>query len=68
MKEEIKHLKTQSSLFIKYCLKCRKNTESKSKICNDKKTEEKCFYQNVQCVICFNSIKQVSTRYKINEM
>ena len=37
-----------------YCLKCRKNTESKNPKVGRKKTEEKCFYQNVQCVIVRN--------------
>ena len=34
-----------------YCLKCIKNTEKKKKTFQGQKTEELCFYQNVQCVI-----------------
>ena len=32
-----------------YCLKCRKNTESKNQNVARKKTKESCFYRNVQC-------------------
>ena len=35
-----------------YCLKCRHYTESeKNKSLWSQKTEEQCFYHNVQCVI-----------------
>ena len=37
-----------------YCLKCRKNTESKNPKVARKKMEGYCFYQNVQCVIVKN--------------
>ena len=37
---------------LSYCLKCRKNIESKSP--NSIKTREYCFYQNVQCVTIKN--------------
>ena len=33
-----------------YCLKCKKNTESKNPKHAETKKEEECFYQNVQCV------------------
>ena len=34
-----------------YCLKCRKNDESKNSKVEAEKTRKQCFYQNVQCVI-----------------
>ena len=37
-----------------YCLKCRKNTESKNPKVSETKREELCFYQNVQCMIVKN--------------
>ena len=33
-----------------YCLNCRKNTESKNPKVVSTKTEEWCFYRNVQCM------------------
>ena len=37
---------------LSYCLKCRKNTESKNpKVVKTKKAEEQCIYQNDQCAI-----------------
>ena len=35
-----------------YCLKCKKTTETKNP--RDRKAEEKCFYQNVWCLIVKN--------------
>ena len=32
---------------LSYCLKCRKNTESKNATVVRLKTEEQCYYQNV---------------------
>ena len=34
-----------------YCFKYRKNTKSKNPKVTKTKTEEWCFYQNVQCLI-----------------
>ena len=44
---------------LSYRLKCREKSESKNpevwkKKKNPKKTEEECFYENVQCVIVKN--------------
>ena len=36
---------------LPYCLKFRKMKESKIQKLQEKKLEEECFYQNVQCVI-----------------
>ena len=35
---------------LSYCLNCRKNTESKNPKVVSTKTEEWCFYRNVQCM------------------
>ena len=35
---------------LSYCLKCRKNTESKKWGLQKQKKENQCFFQNVQCV------------------
>ena len=44
------------TILSKYCLKCRKDTESKNpKVVKTKrKMKEYFFYQNVQCVIVIN--------------
>ena len=39
---------------LSYCLKCRRNRESKDPKVVRQKTEEQCFYQNVKCVIVKN--------------
>ena len=39
---------------LSYCLKCRKNTESKKRKFVKTKIEVQCFYQNVKCVIVKN--------------
>ena len=41
-------------MMLSYCLKCRKNTESKIQKLQGKNTEEQYFYQNVPCVIVKN--------------
>ena len=39
---------------LSYCLKCRKNTESRNPKVARTEKEEECFYQNVQFVIVKN--------------
>ena len=41
------------------CLKCRKNTESKNSKFSRSKTEEECFYQNLQrAIITYRSLSK----------
>ena len=39
---------------LSYCLKCRKNAESKNSMVAKPKNESQCFYQNVQCLAVKN--------------
>ena len=42
---------------LSYCFKCRKNKKSnnlKTQKLQGQKTEEECFYKNVQCVVVEN--------------
>ena len=42
---------------LPWCLKWRKNTESKNpKVLKTKNGEKKCFYQDIHCVIVKNQI------------
>ena len=48
---------------LPYCLKFRKMKESKIQKLQEKKLEEECFYQNVQCVIVkYQKFKQHEAR------
>ena len=39
---------------ISFCLKCRRNIQSKNPRAAKAKNENQCFYQNVQCMIVKN--------------
>ena len=53
LQHSVNYLKLFIKTMLSYCMKYRKNTE-KPEASKDKKKENQCFYQNVQCVVVKN--------------